>query len=384
MKMTEIVKYTNIGPADKCRYDNVSLGEVMLRLDPRDVPTARVRDNIRVSQGGGETNVACGLAYTFGLRTALLTALVDDPVGENIKNQLRELGIDISKIIWWNTKNDGTKYSTDGKGTVCNGINLTYNGRGVLPSDTTYYRGNSAARLLEQGDFDFDKLFGQEGVRVFNTGGIFTLIGPKTAALAIEAAKKAAEYGTFVSADLNYRSKVEPDKNKARAINQKLAPHLGMLVGNDSDLSDALGYETKVAKHASYLTWIDAYKKTVEQVIKDLPNLSLVGTQWRGAHNADLISWGAVLYDVINKKWYESPLRENIPIRDRTGGGDSFASGVLAALLKGKDLETAVNWGAVHGILVQETPGDVTMVNQKQVEAEVGRVSAGKGVKAER
>ena len=216
--MAKIVDYQSIKPADKCRYDGVSLGEVMLRLDPRDVPTARVRDNIRISQGGGETNVACGLAYTFGLRTAVLTTLVDDPIGENIRNQMREVGVDTSRILWWNTNNGGSKYSTDKKGTICNGINFTYKGSGVLPSDTTYYRGNSAARLLEPGDFDFDELFDQAGVRVFNTGGIFTLIGPKTAELAIEAAQKAAEFGTFVSADLNYRSKVEPNKQKASSL----------------------------------------------------------------------------------------------------------------------------------------------------------------------
>ncbi|MHC4190724.1 MAG: PfkB family carbohydrate kinase [Planctomycetota bacterium] len=306
--MAEVVNYQSIKSTDECKYDGVSLGEVMLRLDPRDVPTARVRDNIRVSQGGGETNVACGLAYTFGLRTEVLTALVDDPLGENIRNQIREAGIDTGRIIWWNTNNDRSKYSTDKKGTVCNGINFTYSGSGVLPSDTTYYRGNSAARLLEPGDFDFDELFGKGGVRVFNTGGIFTLIGPKTANLAIEAAQKAAEHGTFVSADLNYRSKVEPDKKKARAINSKLAPYLGMLVGNDSDLSDALGYETRVQKNAPYTEWIEAYKETVSQLAKDLPNLSLIGTQWRGAHNADLISWGAVLYDPRNDVFYQAPV----------------------------------------------------------------------------
>ena len=382
--MAEAVKYNKIKSAESCRYDGVSMGEVMLRLDPRDIPTARVRDNIRVSQGGGETNVACGLAYTFGLRAAVLTALVDDVIGLNIRNQIRELGVDTSKILWWNTNNDGSEYSTDKKGTICNGVSFTYNGAGVLPSDTTYYRGNSAARMLKPGDFDFDDLFGKQGVRIFNTGGILTLIGPKTGDLAIEAAQKAAEYGTFVSADLNYRSKVEPDKNKAKSINQKLAPYLGMLVGNDSDLADALGYETKVAKNASFPEWVEAYKQTVRKVAKDLPNLSLIGTQWRGAHNADMISWSAILYDVLNDTFYEAPVRENVPIRDRTGGGDSFASGVLAALLKGKDLSTAVNWGAAHGVLVQETPGDVTFVEEKAVIAEVNRSLKGGGVKAVR
>ncbi|MBT5874462.1 MAG: sugar kinase, partial [Candidatus Latescibacteria bacterium] len=98
----------------------------------------------------------------------------------------------------------------------------------------------------------------------------------------------------------------------------------------------------------------------------------------------DMVSWGAALYDAINKKWYQAPVREKVPIRDRTGGGDSFASGVLAALMKGHDLETAVNWGAAHGMLVQETPGDITMVSQGTVEKEVQRALAGGGVKAAR
>lgn len=380
--MAKVVHYKDIKKAEGCRYDAVSLGEVMMRFDPGDVPTARMRDRVRIFQGGGETNVACGLAYTFGLRTAVLSALVDDPIGENIRNQLREAGVDTGKIRWWNTKSDGSRYSTDGKGSLHNGVNFTYNGAGVIPSATTYYRAHTPATRLEPGDFDLQALFGKEGVRIFSTGGIFTLIGPRTAELAIEAAKAAGEAGTFVAADLNYRSKVEPDKNRARGINQKIAPYLGFLVGNDSDLSDALGYETRKAK--GFAEWLEAYKETIRKVATDFPNLSLIGTQWRGATNADVISWGAVLYDVKADAWFAAPVRENVPIRDRTGGGDSFASGVLAALLKGKDLDTAVNWGAAHGMLVQETPGDITMVNQGAVEAEVKRVQAGGGVKAQR
>ena len=159
---------------------------------------------------------------------------------------------------------------------------------------------------------------------------------------------------------------------------------LGMLVGNDSDLSDALGYETQVTKNAPYAEWREAYKNTIRAVARDYPNLSLIGTQWRGAHNADLISWGAVLYDTKGDIFHEAPVREEVPIRDRTGGGDSFASGVLSALLEGEDLETAVNWGAAHGMLVEETPGDFTRVNRAQVLAEVKRARSGGGVKATR
>ena len=381
--MAIVITYKQIKPADACRYDGVSLGEVMLRLDPFDMPTGRAR-LMRVFQGGGETNVACGLAHTFGLRAAVVSALVDDDIGKNIRNQLRESGVDTSKIIWFNTKNDGSRFSTDGKGTLMNGINFTFIGKGVIPSDTLYYRAHTPVRELREGDVDWDALFGKEGVRVFNTGGIYTLISPTSSGLAIQAVQKANASGTFVAADLNYRSKVEPNKNRAREINRQITPHLGFLVGNDSDLNDALGYETKVDPDAPYQEWIAAYQETVKKVAHDYPNLSLIGTQWRGATNADLVSWGAVLYDVLEGKMYQAPLRADIPIADRTGGGDSFASGVLAALLKGKDLATAVQWGAAHGILVQETPGDTTMIEEKIVLAEVKRAASKGGVRATR
>ncbi len=381
--MATVVSYQQIKPAAACKYDGVSLGEVMLRFDPFDVPAARAR-LMRVFQGGGETNVACGLAYTFGLRTAIVTALVDDDIGKNIRNQLRESGVDTSKIIWFNTKNDGLHFSTDQKGTLMNGINFTFVGKGVIPSDTLYYRAHTPARELREGDVDWDALFGKEGVRVFNTGGIYTLISPTSSGLAVQAVQKANQSGTFVAADLNYRSKVEPNKQRAREINRQITPYLGFLVGNDSDLHDALGYETKAAPDAPYPEWLAAYQETVKLVAKDYANLSLIGTQWRGATNADLVSWGAVLYDAIEGKMYQAPLREDIPIADRTGGGDSFASGVIAALLKGKDLATAVQWGAAHGILVQETPGDTTMIEEKLVLAEVKRAASSGGVRATR
>lgn len=381
--MARVMTYKDIKPAASCRYDGVALGEVMMRLDPYDVPTANARE-MRIFQGGGETNVACGLSHTFGLRTAVLTALVDDHIGKNIRNQLRAAGVDTAKIIWFNTKNDGSRFSTDGKGTLMNGVNFTYAGKGVIPSDTLYYRAHSAVRELRPGDIDWDALFGQEGVRVFSTGGIYTLISPTSAELAIQGVQKANEHGTFVAADLNYRSKVEPNKNRAREINQKIAPYLGFLVGNDSDLSDALGYTTKVSGQASFEEWLDAYRETVRQVAQDYPNLSLIGTQWRGATNADLVSWGGVLYDTADDKLYVAPVRRDIPIADRTGGGDSFASGVLAALLKAQDLDAAVQWGAAHGILVQETPGDITMVDEKAVLAEVKRALSKGGVRATR
>ncbi len=199
----------------------------------------------------------------------------------------------------------------------------------------------------------------------------------------MEAMRAAGDAGVFRSFDLNYRSKVEPDKEKARRINRGIAGHTDFLVGNQSDFDDALGYESrKVSNTDSFETWLGAYTEMLRAVAKDYPNLKIIGTQLRAALSADRINWGAVLYDVAENKVHVAAVREGIEIADRTGGGDSFMSGVAAAIMKGHDLATAVEWGAAHGIMVQETPGDTTMVTQDEVEKEVARAKKGGGVSA--
>jgi 2-dehydro-3-deoxygluconokinase len=367
--------------AAETRYDGVSLGEVMLRIDPGDVPLARARQ-CRIWHGGGETNVAEGLSYAFSMRTAVVTALVDDGIGRNIENQLRETGVDTSHIVWF-TPGGAGPHATDHKGTLHNGLNFTWSGKGLLPSVTEYYRAHTAIRELRPTDVDWDALFGDAGVRWFHTGGIYTLLSPAAADVALAAVESAGRHGTARSFDLNYRSKVEPDKARAREINRAIVPHIDFLVGNQDDFSDALGYATReVAADAGLDDWLDAYHQTLREVAADYPNLQLIGTQLRGPLSADRINWGAALYDVGAETMHTAVVRENIEIADRTGGGDSFASAVVGALLTGHDIATAVQWGAAHGILVQETPGDTTMVRRSQIEKEVKRALAGGGVSA--
>jgi 2-dehydro-3-deoxygluconokinase len=370
----------NVKSAEQCKWDGVALGEVMLRFDPIDVPWERAR-TCRIWHGGGETNVAEGMAYVFRLRSTVLTALVDDGYGRNIECQFREAGVDTSHIIWFNNSGKG-KYVTDKKGSLMNGVNATFRGKGVAPSKTEYYRAHTPVREVGTADYDFETLFGKEGVRWAHTGGIYSLLSEKTAETAVEYLKIAGKYGTLRSTDLNYRANVEPNKERARAINKKIVPHVEFLVGNQSDFDDALGYTVDIPSNASMEQFLECYVTLLRKVAKDFPNLKLIGTQLRGAHSADRIDWGAVLYDVAEDKLYQAPIRRNVEIADRTGGGDSFASAVISALLKGKTADEAVEWGAAHGILVQETPGDTTMVTQAMVEAEVKRGKKGGGVVA--
>jgi 2-dehydro-3-deoxygluconokinase len=162
-----------------------------------------------------------------------------------------------------------------------------------------------------------------------------------------------------------------------------MVPHVEFLVGNQDDFDDALGYETeKVPKDASFDVWLEIYTKMLHQVANDYPNLKYIGTQLRGALTADRINWGAVLFDVEEGVIHQAAVRENIEIADRTGGGDSFASGVAAALMEGLGADDAVQWGAAHGIMVQDCIGDTTMVTRADVEKEVARAVKGGGVSA--
>jgi 2-dehydro-3-deoxygluconokinase len=371
----------NIKSAEQCKWDGVALGEVMIRLDPGDVPFERAR-TCRIWHGGGEVNVAEGMAYVFRLRSTVLTAMVDDGFGRNIECQFKEAGIDTSHIIWFAPGGKSGKYVTDKKGTLMNGINATFRGKGVVPSKTEYYRAHSPVREVGTEDYDFETLFGKEGARWAHTGGIYSLLSSKTAETAVEYLKAAGKHGTLRSTDLNYRANVEPNKERAREINKRIVPHVEFLVGNQSDFDDALGYTVDVPSNAGMEQFLECYVTLLRKVAKDYPNLKLIGTQLRGAHSADRIDWGAVLYDVAEDKLYQAAIRRNVEIADRTGGGDSFASAIISALLKGKPLDEAVEWGAAHGILVQETPGDTTMVTQAMVEAEVKRGKKGGGVTA--
>ncbi len=368
----------NIKSANSCRYDAVSLGEIMMRIDPIDVPMARAR-TVRVWHGGGEANVVEGLSYCFGMRSAVVTALLDDSVGRNIENQLREAGVDVSHIVWFNNKGEG-KFSTDQKGTLHNGIHFTWAGKGVLPPVTEYYRAYTPISRLKAGDIDWKAFFSQ-GVRWFHTGGIYALISPSSSEVVIEAMEAAGKAGTFRSYDLNYRSRIEPDKKRAQKVNKRIVSVTDFLVGNQSDFEDALGEDCrKVDKNEPFEIWLEAYSELLRKIAKKYPNIKLIGTHLRSAEDAYRIKWGTMIYDTAENKICQSVVRENVQAADRTGGGDAFVSGVAAGLLLGRSVQDAVQLGAAHCICVLATPGDTSMVKQADVEAEVKRALGGNGI----
>ena len=349
----------NIKPQEHCRWDQLSLGEVMLRFDPGDQRIWITR-RFDVCEGGGEYNVARGLKRCFGLDTAVVTALADNPIGRLVEDLMNQGGVDHSLTKW--VPYDGVGRS------VRNGLNFTERGFGVRAALGFSDRGHTAVSQLQEGDINWNHIFRELGVRWFHTGGIFCALSASTPAVAMEAMRAARENGVIVSYDLNYRDslwKSYGGKKQAQQMNRQLAAYVDVMLGNEEDFSAALGYDVKgVGDEFSNLA-SENFQAMIEVVLKDFP-FQVIATTLRKATSATRNDWGAICY--CDGKFYEAPRRNDLEINDRVGGGDSFASGLIYGFLAGKGPQWAVECGAAHGALAMTTPGDTTMATLKEVE----------------
>jgi len=358
----------NLRPRGSCKYDLVSLGEVMLRLDPgeRRVRTAR---EFHVWEGGGEYNVARGLRRCFGLKTAICTAFADNDVGRLLEDLILNGGVDTEFLKW---------QPFDGVGrSVRNGLNFTERGFGLRGAVGIPDRGHSAASQLKAGDFDWEHIFGHLGVRWLHTGGIFAALSDTTPAVILEAFRAARKHGTIISYDLNYRPSLWQaigGAKRAQEVNRELARHVDVMIGNEEDFTACLGFDVEGAdEHLSNLD-VSAFKRMIERALKNFPNFAVAATTLRAVRSASRNDWGAICW--ADGKFYEATHRKDVEVLDRVGGGDSFASGLIYGFLEFNDPLKAVEYGAAHGALAMTTPGDTSMASLKEVEALVRGVSA--------
>lgn len=349
-------------------YDMISLGEIMLRLDPGDSRIKCAR-SFRVWEGGGEYNVARGLLRCFGMKTAAVTALADNEVGRLVEDFMLQGGVDTSLIQW-------RKYDGIGR-TVRNGLNFTERGYGVRGAVGVSDRGNTAASQLKAGDIDWDYIFGTLGVRWLHTGGIFAALSDTTADVVIEAVKTAKKYGTIVSYDLNYRPSLWKDiggKEKAQEVNREIAKYIDVMIGNEEDFTACLGFEVEGNDANLKSLNIEGYYKMLGEVVKVYPNFKVIATTLRTVKTATVNDWSAICY--ADGKVYNGLSLPGLEIYDRVGGGDSFASGLIYGLITTGDPQKAVNYGVAHGALAMTTPGDTSMASLKEVENIIGGAGA--------
>ncbi|MDO7688285.1 MAG: sugar kinase [Pirellulales bacterium] len=357
---------------EQCGFDAVSLGEVMLRLDPGEgrIRTAR---HFQAWEGGGEYNVTRGLRKCFGLRTAVVSSFVNNEVGHLIEDCILQGGVCTDFLVW---RDD------DGMGrTVRNGLNFTERGHGIRGAVGNPDRGNTAASQMKPGDVDWEKIFGEIGARWFHTGGIFAALSETTAALTIEAVKAAKKHGTIVSYDLNYRPSLWKSiggLEKAREVNREIAKHVDVMIGNEEDFTASLGFQVEGVDEAISEIETDAFKRMIQQAVTEFPNFQVAATTLRRVRTATRNDWSAILWH--DGEMYDSQKFLELEILDRVGGGDSFASGLAFGFLEFNDPQQAVNYGAAHGALASTTPGDTSMATREEVE----KVLSGAGARVVR
>lgn len=336
--------------------DLVSLGALVNRLDPGVIPFRKAREcSIHVS--GGEFNVAANLSDCFGMRTGIVSAMVDYPIGEMIAERVRAMGV---KPFYKHFKHNGV-----------NGPNMATvysdQGHGVRPPVVFYNRSNEAGAQLKPGDFNWEEIFAG-GVRWFHSGGIFAALSETTGQLIIEGMKAAKKSGAVTSFDLNFRAKlwnIWGGEKKAAEVIHGIVENVDVLVGNEEDLQKGLGMSGQDVESTSALD-PTAFFSMIEAVVKKYPNVKAVATTLREVLSTNRHRWAAVAW--IDGKTYISPTCE-LDVVDRVGGGDGYASGFFYGLLSGESPEYAVRLGWAHGAMLTTTPGDTTMVRADQVHA---------------
>ena len=339
-----------IRDAASCQYDLVALGECMIRLSPPEHGRVEFSPALEVHVGGGEYNVAYALAR-LGLRTGWVGGLNTSPMGKIVLNHGRAVGVDMTHAVT-------RKYDGVGKKDRI-GLNFTEVGHGKRASTTLYDRGHSATAGMKPGDVDWKTLFATQGVRWLHTGGIFSALSESTRAVAAEAVKAAHEAGTIVSYDLNFRSKLWSSK-EAIETTKPLVPYIDCLIGNEEDFEKVLGYHAEGVDVEKNELDTAAFKGMVERVVRDFPNVKVVGTTLRGVKTALVNDWSAIMW--ADGQFYDGPNYPDLEIKDRVGGGDGFASGFTYGFLTGQDPQQCVNLGVAHGAMLMSTRGDTSQI----------------------
>jgi 2-dehydro-3-deoxygluconokinase len=341
----------NTKSADSCEYDHIALGECMIRLSPPGHGRIEFAPLLEVWVGGGEYNVAYALAR-LGLRTGWVGGLNTSPMGRIIADHARAVGMDISHAVT-------RKYDGVGR-TDRIGLNFTEVGHSKRASATLYDRGHSATAGLRPGEINWKRLFEERGVRWFHTGGIFSALSESTRKMAAEAITAAHDAGTIVSYDLNFRSKLW-SSGEAIATTRPLIPYIDCLIGNEEDFQKVLGYEVEGVDVEKGELDTTAFKSMVNRVVKDFPNVKVVGTTLRGVKTALVNDWSAIMWH--DGTFYEGPWYRDLEIEDRVGGGDGFASGFTYGFLSGKPPQECVDLGVAHGALLMSTRGDTSQIS---------------------
>ncbi len=352
-------------PGEGAAWDLVSLGEVMLRFDPGEERIAHTR-HFRVWEGGGEYNVARGLRRCFGMRTSVVTALADNPVGRLIEDLMLQGGVDLSHVRW---------VPYDGVGQAArNGVYFLERGAGVRGAMGMMDRGHTPISQMRAGEVDWDGIFADEGARWFHTGGIMCALSGESPGLVMEAMAAAKRHGAVVSFDCNYRASLWKEQGGRQGsidVNRALMPYVDVLFGHEGDIAKTMGEASLGPPWHNE----ESFREMAGRVVDEFANVKVIATTTRRPKTANRNDWAA--FGWAQGVVYRSKDYLDMEIFDRVGGGDSFAAGLIYGLLAGKGMQWALEAGVAHGALAMTTPGDSSMATLAEVEKLMGGGGAG-------
>ena len=340
----------------KGALDFVSLGALVHRLDPGIIPFRKATE-CRIHVSGGEFNVAANLADCFRLRTGVVTAMVDYPIGDLVGERVRAMGVTPFYKRFAHNGVSGPNMATV----------YSDRGYGVRAPVVFYNRADEAAAQLKPGDFDWNDIF-RGGIRWFHSGGIFAALSETTAELIIEGMQAAKAAGAIVSFDLNFREKlwkISGGQDRAVEVIGRIVENVDVLVGNEEDLQKGLGIPGPEVATTSKLD-SSAFFGMIDRVREKHPQIKVVATTLREVYSTSRHCWGAVAW-VAGQNYMSMTC--DLDVHDRVGGGDGFSSGFFYGLLAGESPEDALKLGWAHGALLTTFPGDTSMATVEQVRA---------------
>jgi len=326
----------------------VTFGEIMLRLSPPGFERFFQSPVLSATFGGGEANVAISLAQ-FGLNSIYVTALPKHAIGEGALRTLRAHGVDTSHVV---------------RGGDRVGIYFAETGASQRASSVIYDRAHSAISELAADAINWDRVMA--GAQWFHVTGITPALGERAAAATATAIAAAKRAGARVSVDLNFRKKLWSEAN-AQATMKPLMSNVDVVIANEEDLQSVLGVHVAGAEVASGALDVSGYRAAAETVSREF-GPSFVAVTLRESLSASDNGWSAVLWDGKAQTLHQSQ-RYVVRLVDRIGGGDSFAAGLIYAILAGRPLDASLRFAVAASALKQTIPGDVNAVTIAEVDA---------------
>lgn len=325
--------------------DFITFGEMMIRLNPEGYLRITQAKRFEASYSGGEVNVAVGLSC-FGMKSAFVSKVPDNDVGQAAINYIRQYGVDTSMVL---------------RGGPRLGVYYLEKGASQRPSKVIYDRVGSSISLAKCNEFDWAQIF--DKAKWFHVTGITPALGGELPEICLEACKTAKAMGLIVSCDLNYRAKLW-SKEEAGRVMATLMPYVDVLISNEEDSADVFGIKAKDTDVIQGELSHEGYISVAKQIHESF-GVSTVAITLRGSLSASDNDWSGMLYQDNNA--YFSPTYR-IHLVDRVGGGDSFGASLIYALSNNYDPQKAINFAVAGSCLKQATEFDFSISTVNEVE----------------